>query len=149
MLAEDPPVGSLDRPGVGAKICRLKNSWNGRSPMKQMPVLSGLSNTGRPAACAMRRTSLLCRSPRGNRVFASAPAGDAVQKIALILCRVARLEQFRAAAGMDDPRVVAGGDPCGAQALHVIQANAEFDFSIAQHIRIRRAAGRVFAQEMS
>ena len=48
-----------------------------------------------------------------------------------------------------DLRIVAGGDPGGAQALHVIQADAEFDFAIAEHIRIRRAARGVLAQEVT
>ncbi len=48
--------------------------------MKQMPVLSGLSKTGKPAACAILRTSLLRRLPKGNSVLASALAGTLCRK---------------------------------------------------------------------
>ncbi len=56
MLADDPPVGGLDGSRFGAQIAGSRTLGTGRSPMKQMPVLSGLSNTGKPAACAMART---------------------------------------------------------------------------------------------
>ncbi len=50
--------GGFDRAGVSSMYWR-RNSRNGRSPMKQMPVLSGLSNTGRPAQRARSRTCAL------------------------------------------------------------------------------------------
>ncbi len=53
------------RPGDAGRYWR-RNSANGRSPMKQMPVLSFFSATGRPALRAISRTSDLSRSPSGN-----------------------------------------------------------------------------------
>ena len=46
------------------------------------------------------------------------------------------------------PRIVAGRDLRRAETVHVVQADAEFDLPVAQHVRIRRAAGGVFAQKM-
>jgi hypothetical protein len=43
---------------------------------------------------------------------------------------------------------MAGGDPSGAQSPHIVQTDAELDFPITQNIGIRRAPGRIFAQEM-
>ena len=53
--------------------------------MKQMPVLSGLSNTGRPACRARSRTSALSSSPSGISVAAELLGVDRVQEIALVL----------------------------------------------------------------
>ncbi len=142
------PVGGLDGPG-SVRRCWLKNSWNGRSPMKQMPVLSGLSNTGRPAACAMRAHLRLVQAADGKQRLGQGRDGDAVQEVALILGGIRRLQQVRIRPlTCRTLRVVAGGDPRGAQALHVFQTDAELDLSIAKHVRIRRAAGRIFAQEV-
>src|SRR5438477_651329 len=44
-------------PGVTGRK-RVRNARNGRSPMKQMPVLAGLANTGRPERRALQRTAL-------------------------------------------------------------------------------------------
>ncbi|CFN64190.1 Uncharacterised protein [Bordetella pertussis] len=49
----------------------MRNSRNGRSPMKQMPVESFLAALCSPISWAMRRTSVLRSSPSGNRVRAS------------------------------------------------------------------------------
>jgi hypothetical protein len=46
------------------------------------------------------------------------------------------------------PRVVAGGDALGAQLAGGIQEVLELHFAVAQHVRVRRAAGRVFGQEV-
>ncbi len=72
---------------------------------------------------------------------------DAVQEIALILGRVASLEEPGAAGPLLEACVMAGGDALGAEAVHVIQAHAELDLPVAEHIRVGRSAGRVFAQE--
>jgi hypothetical protein len=43
---------------------------------------------------------------------------------------------------------VAGGDQVGAQRHGVVEEGLELDFGIAQHVRVRRAASLVFAQEV-
>ena len=148
MLADHRAFGSLDGTGLPCDRWRLRNSRNGRSPMKQMPVLSGLSNTGRPAAWASRRTSSLRSSPSGKQSLRQRGGRHAVQEIALVLGAVRRLQQPCAVGAVLQPGVVSGGDPRGAQPLHVFQANAEFDFPVAEHVRIGRAAGGVFAQKV-
>ena len=44
--------------------------------------------------------------------------------------------------------VVAGGDFFGAQAHGVVQKGLELDFGVAQHVRVGRAAGLIFAQKL-
>ena len=70
-----------------------------------------------------------------------------MQKIALILGSVRRFQKLAVLAPCAQACVVAGGDPGGTQALHVVQADAELDLAIAEHVRIGRAARGVFAQE--
>src|SRR5260221_5149922 len=73
----------------------------------------------------------------------------AVQKITLILARIQALEQLHAAIRFAHARIVAGGDLAGAKLDRVIQKSLEFDFGIAQYVRIRRTACRVLAQKFS
>ena len=79
MLADLVAGGGFDFARLGRQIC-ARNSANGRSPMKQMPVLSFLSNTGSASSRAMRRTSAFCSEPIGNSVRASACEGIACRK---------------------------------------------------------------------
>ena len=46
------------------------------------------------------------------------------------------------------PGVVAGGDSICAQLAGGIKEMFELDFTVAQHIRVGRAAGRVFGKKM-
>ncbi len=46
-------------------------------------------------------------------------------------------------------RVVSGRDALSAQRQRVIEKRTEFDFGVAQHVWIRRAARLVFAQEFA
>ena len=70
-----------------------------------------------------------------------------MQEIALILLRIESLEQPWAG-GVFDLSIVSGGDPVGAEALRVFEAHAEFDFPVAQHVRIRGASGAVFLEKV-
>lgn len=45
-------------------------------------------------------------------------------------------------------RVMAGGDALGPQRLCCIQKMLELHFAVAQHVRVGRASGRIFGQEM-
>ena len=89
------PWSRWDPAGPAGNAAR--NSANGRSPMKQMPVLSRLSCTGSARSWAMRRTSALGRWPMGNRVRASSVARHRVQEIGLVLVAVGRAQQPRPA----------------------------------------------------
>jgi hypothetical protein len=46
-------------------------------------------------------------------------------------------------------RIVPRGDPGGTETVHVVQADAELDFAIAQYVGVRSAAGRIFAQAIT
>ena len=74
-----------------------------------------------------------------------------VQKIALVFAGIHALEQFeQAGAGvLAHTGVVAGGDFFRAQAHGVVEEGFELDFGIAQHVRVGRAPGLVFAQKFS
>ena len=74
---------------------------------------------------------------------------QAVQEVALVLGRIEGLEQLVPVGGgvVAHARVVAGRDQVGAQLHRVVEEGLELDLGIAQHVRVRRAAGLVFAQE--
>ncbi len=76
---------------------------------------------------------------------------EAMQEVALVLGRVDGLQQFDRAAlprGPSYARVVAGGDPVGAERARVLEERRELDLAVAQHVGIRRAPRLVLAQEM-
>ncbi len=63
---------------------------------------------------------------------------DHVQEIALVLARVDTAQQVSAGA---DARVMAGRKSLGSKAARIVEAQAELDLAVAQHVRIRRAPG--------
>src|ERR1700685_1307816 len=147
MFADHLALGVFDRTGGGAEVPAQE--------LLERPL------TDKTDAGAVRLVEY--RQPGGmgapaNFVFAQRAerkegAGErgprhAVQEIALILGAVGRLQQLRAVGRVPQPGVVAGGDPRRAQAVRVVEADPKLDFAIAQHVRIRGAARRVFAQEM-
>ncbi len=71
-----------------------------------------------------------------------------VQEVALVFGRVESLEQLDSRAAPAHPRVVTGRDVVGTQRARMVEERAELDLAVAQHVRVRRAAGAVFAQEM-
>lgn len=71
-----------------------------------------------------------------------------MQKIALVLVAVGATQQAPAPAAMRHLRVMAGGDALCAERLRCVEKMLELDFAVAQHVRVRRAPGRVFGQEM-
>jgi hypothetical protein len=70
-----------------------------------------------------------------------------VQEVALVLLRIGAAQQLEHLALRSQARVVPGGDARRAQVHGVIEERLELDLGIAQHVRIGRAAGLVFAQE--
>jgi hypothetical protein len=54
----------------------------------------------------------------------------------------------RSVAVVAHARVVAGRDQVGAQLHGVVEEGLELDLGVAQHVRVRRAAGLVLAQEL-
>ncbi|OIQ82064.1 hypothetical protein GALL_361650 [mine drainage metagenome] len=73
---------------------------------------------------------------------------EAVEKVALVLGAVLRLQQLEQAVDFAYLGVVAGGDLVRAQAEGVIEKGAELDLGIAQDVGVGRAAGTVFLQEV-
>ncbi len=72
-----------------------------------------------------------------------------MQEVALVLGVVQRLQQFEAAMpALPHARIVAGGDALGAERHRMVEEGLELDLGIAQHVRVRRAAGRIFPQEI-
>ena len=116
--------------------------------MKQMPVESFFFALGRRISAASSRTWVFFNSPTGNSVRAQLPLVQAVQEVALVLGAVKALEQLEVAIAFSHPGVVTGGDVFGPQPQRVIEKRLELDLGVAQHVRIRRAAGLVFAQEL-
>ncbi len=116
---------------------------NGRSPMKQMPVLSGLLNTGSPARCASARTSCLGQRADRKQHLRKLSALDPAQEIGLVFRRIGAAQQSGSIVARFEPRVVAGGEVGGAQAPRVVKADAELDLAIAQYIGVGRAPALV------
>ena len=71
---------------------------------------------------------------------------DRVQKVGLIFEFIACLAQRRAVRGVEQARVVAGGEQRPAQPRRVTQAESELDVAIAQHIGVGGTAGAVLGQ---
>src|SRR3546814_4723891 len=72
---------------------------------------------------------------------------DGGKKIRLVLVVVGRAQQMRAVITMFDLRVVAGCDVVGAEPQGMLAKRRELHFPIAQHVRVRRLAGRVVGQK--
>ena len=115
--------------------------------MKQMPVLSFLAKTGRPACFGDFAHLPLVQVAQGEQGFRKLGLVEAVEKIALVLGAVFRFQQLECAEAFPHPRIVAGGDLVRAQGQGVVEEGLELDFGIAQHVRVGRAAGLVFLQE--
>ena len=115
--------------------------------MKQIPVESFLACVGRPASRAISRTSVLIRSPSGNQRRRQLFLAQLVQEVTLVLVRSAALQQCRSV-DFCDPRVMPGGDELCAQIVSGVEEMLELDFAVAQHVRIGRAARRVFGEEV-
>src|SRR5207249_4564905 len=65
---------------------------------------------------------------------------QAVQEITLVLSSVLCLEQLINAVDFAYLRVMSGRNALSAHRQRVVKKRTEFDFGIAQHVRIRRAA---------
>ena len=73
-----------------------------------------------------------------------------MQEVALILAGIDAAQQTRGRArgAVLDASVVTRRDPLGAEPPRVVEADAELDLAIAQHVGIRRAAGAILLQEV-
>ncbi len=72
---------------------------------------------------------------------------QAIKKVALILVAVLALEQLIVALELAHLGIVTGRDLLGAERQGVVEEGLELDFGIAQHVRVGRPAGLIFAQE--
>jgi hypothetical protein len=75
-------------------------------------------------------------------------ARDGVQEVGLILVGVERLPQHRTFGGLFDARVMAGRESSRAEPRGVLEADAELDLAIAEHVGVRRATRAILAQEI-
>ncbi len=75
-------------------------------------------------------------------------ASDGMQEVALVLVGVEALEQFAAAIAVATPHVMASGDEVGTEHQGVIEERLELDFPVAEDVRVRRAPGLVFGEEV-
>ena len=106
--------------------------------MKQMPVLSGLSTANRVLAEFADRKPR--QRERGRR--------HGMQEVALVLGRVRGPQQLGRPILARNAGVMTRCDRARTETAHIVQADAELDLAVAEHVRIRGAAGRVLAQEM-
>src|SRR4030095_14045824 len=70
-----------------------------------------------------------------------------VQEVALILAGIDAAKQPRPHAVFASV-AVAGSAPLGTESSRVVETHAELDLAIAQHVRIRRAAGTILLEEI-
>src|SRR5438309_843302 len=84
-------------PGVTGRK-RVRNARNGRSPMKQIPVLSGLSNTGSPERRARARVLIVLR---GGAVAVVVLLPVAHEEALHVVARI--LQEQRRDCGVDAP----------------------------------------------
>jgi hypothetical protein len=66
----------------------------------------------------------------------------------LVLVAVDSLVQLNSVVSPNEAGIMAGCDAATAQSMRVFPEYTEFDFTIAQNVRIRRTAGAVLAQEI-
>jgi hypothetical protein len=70
---------------------------------------------------------------------------EGMQKIALVFLLIDTAQQL---SGRADAREMPGCETFGAEPLRIGESDAEFDLSIAEHVRVGRAAGFQFGQKM-
>src|SRR5688500_545775 len=71
-----------------------------------------------------------------------------MQKVRLVLVRITRLQEHRARSAGLESRVMTGGESLCPESGRVVEADAELDLPVAQHIGVRRAAGAVLGEEI-
>ena len=127
-----------------------RNSANGRSPMKQMPVLSGLACTGRPARRASSRTCSLCQSPSGKQHASELCARARRAGSRSGPCLIVGLKQRRTVGERRaHARSVRSRSARPPSRCAYRRHSAELDLAVAQHVRIGRAAGAILLQEQT
>ena len=83
-----------------------------------------------------------------NRSETIEETAELVQEVTLVLAAIFRTQQLPTAVALFDPRVVPGGDAVGAEFARGIEEILELDFAIAQHVRVGRAPGGIFGEEV-
>ncbi len=116
--------------------------------MKQIPVESRFAAFGKPISRAISRTRVFRRSPTGKQCSRELRLVQPVQEVALVLARIDPAQKFVPAHRLTDPRVVSRRDVLCAELQRMVEKRLELDLGIAEHVGVRRAAGRVFAQEL-
>ena len=97
----------------------------------------------------MRRTSLFSMPPSGEQRFVELRRGDLAQKVALVFAAVHAFVERGRAVVRAAPRVVAGGEVVRAEFCGVVRHFGEFDFAVAEDVRVGGASGGVFGEEVA
>ncbi len=147
MAADDPALGRLDRARGPRQVARQEVAE--RPLADEADARRVLLRPGRDALAPGDRPDLalghLAQRKQHRRQLL---LRQLVQEVALVLGRVDRLQQLDAGGGRPHAGVVARRDVVRAQRAGVIEERAELDLAVAQHVRVRRAAGLVLAQEV-
>ena len=146
MAADDRAVEGFDRPGRPGQVLRQEVA---ERPLADEADARGVLLRPRRYPFALRdRAHLALRDPAQRKQHGrQLLLRQLMQEIGLVLRPVERLQELDARAGAARPRVVAGGDVIGAERARMVEERAELDLAVAEHVGVRRAAGRVLAQE--
>ena len=73
---------------------------------------------------------------------------DGVEEVALVFGAVAGFVELGLRQLLEESGVVPGGEVRAAQAAHVFECHAELDLAVAEHVRVRSAAGTLLIEEV-
>ncbi len=136
-------------------IRRLDGAGPARQPAPHERPERALADEADPGGVALVRdgqAALACDAPHlGLAQAADRKVGsgklariERMEEVALVLAAVDAAQQPPAVGA----RVVAGREAFGAEAPRVVERDAELDFTIAKHVRVRRAARPELREEM-
>ncbi len=144
VLPDDDAVDRLDRTGTagepGSNEC-AERALTDETDAGRVALVSD-----RQAAIPGQRTNLgLAHAANRKLAIRKLRGVERVQEIALVFFCINSAQEAPAGS---DARVMAGGEAFAAQAHCIFEAETELDLAIAEHVRIRRAAGLELGQEM-
>src|ERR1019366_8611929 len=91
---------------------------------------------------------LLTKVADGKQRLGQGSGWHLVQEVTLVFGRVGSLQQLNGGAAPPQTGIMTGGDPRRPQSMHIVEADAELDFAIAQDVGIRSAPRGILVQEM-
>ncbi len=140
MAPDDRAVRRFDRPRCPRQILRQEVAK--RPLADEADARRVLLGPGRNAFAARDRAHFPLRHfPERKQHRRELLLRQLVQEVALVLGRVEGLQQLDSRAAPAHPRIVTGRDVVGTQRARMVEEGAELDLAVAQHVRVRRAAG--------